>query len=251
LTLALRWQDDPLAWTYLTIHTQSRHEPSQTVSHSPGRPPSALTVVLIEPDPGIRRALAACINSQEGFSSKLTFSNPAEAIREMSSHQVDFIVVNQALAHESGAGYLEELPRIRPGLAVLPYSVFEDSDQLFKATPGGAIGYMLKRTTPSQIFEPIAGATRPLTREQIAAHVRGYFQRLSASLPSGPPSRELARLTPREHEILGLMSKGQLAKEIAYTLGISAWTVHGHVKSIFEKLNVHTRTEAVVKFLQK
>jgi DNA-binding NarL/FixJ family response regulator len=47
------------------------------------------------------------------------------------------------------------------------------------------------------------------------------------------------------------MSKGQLAKEIAYTLGISAWTVHGHVKSIFEKLNVHTRTEAVVKFLQK
>jgi len=62
---------------------------------------------------------------------------------------------------------------------------------------------------------------------------------------------EMAKLTPRENEILTLLAKGDLAKEIANTLGISIWTVHGHVKSIFEKFNVHTRTEAVVKFLQK
>jgi DNA-binding CsgD family transcriptional regulator len=70
-------------------------------------------------------------------------------------------------------------------------------------------------------------------------------------LPAGPSALELARLTPREHEILALLSKGALAKEIADALGISIWTVHGHIKSIFEKLGVHSRTEAVVKFLQK
>lgn len=70
-------------------------------------------------------------------------------------------------------------------------------------------------------------------------------------MPSGPSSLETAGLTPREHEVLALLSKGELAKEIASSLGISIWTVHGHVKNIFEKLGVHTRTEAVVKYLQK
>jgi DNA-binding CsgD family transcriptional regulator len=70
-------------------------------------------------------------------------------------------------------------------------------------------------------------------------------------MPVGPSVLEMAKLTPREHEILVLLAKGYLAKEIADSLGISIWTVHGHAKSIFEKLNVHTRTEAVVKFLQK
>jgi len=70
-------------------------------------------------------------------------------------------------------------------------------------------------------------------------------------MPSGPSALSMAKLTPREHEILALLAKGDLAKEIAESLGISIWTVHGHVKSIFEKLDVHTRTEAVVKFLQK
>jgi len=249
LTLALRWLDDPVAWTYITIHTQPRQAPQSVCDRSAS--PSPLSVVLVEPDAGIRRALVACINSQEGFRCHFAFPRAAEAIRESSVRQLDFALVNHTLVHQPGMVCLDEWHRIKPGFVGILYSVFEDSDQLFKATPGGAMGYLLKRTTPSRIFDPIAGATRPLIREQIAAHVRGYFQRLSASLPAGPPSRELATLTPREHEILGLLSKGQLAKEIADTLGISTWTVHGHVKSIFEKLNVHTRTEAVVKFLQK
>lgn len=77
------------------------------------------------------------------------------------------------------------------------------------------------------------------------------FQHLSALLPSGPPFWEIAKLTPREHEVLAFLSKGDLVKEIADTLGISKWTVQSHVKSIFEKLKVHTRTEAVIKYLRK
>jgi DNA-binding NarL/FixJ family response regulator len=74
---------------------------------------------------------------------------------------------------------------------------------------------------------------------------------LSGSLPAGPPFWKLANLTPREQEILECLSRGDLLKEIADQLGISNWTVQGHVKRIFEKLKVHTRTEAVIKYLQK
>jgi DNA-binding NarL/FixJ family response regulator len=250
LTLALRWLDDPLAWTYVTLHSQPDDD-LPLAAATPAASPSGLEVALIEPDAGISRALAACINRQAGFRCDAAYACAADALREAHHRRLDFVVANSVIAGEPGATCLETLQQIQTGLAGLLYSVFEDSDHLFMATPGGAVGYLLKRTASTQLFEPIAGATRPLTREQIATRVRGYFQRLAASLPAGPPSRELESLTPREREILALLSKGQLAKEIAHTLGISVWTVNGHVKNIFEKLNVHSRTEAVVKFLQK
>ena len=250
LSLAVRWQDNPLAWTYTTIHTRQCSGPLKPVPDQTGRLQER-SVVFIEPDAGIRLALAACANSQEGFRCDTTFAGAAEALREIPRRRVDLAFVNHDLPDEEGVALLDELQRIRPGLTVVSYSVFEDADQLFKSTPGGSVVYMLKRTPPCRVFEPIAELAGPMTREPITSHIRDYFQRLAALLPSGPPSREIARLTPREHDILALLSKGQLAKEIADTLGISIWTVQGHVKSIFEKLNVHTRTEAVVKYLQK
>jgi len=250
LSLALRWQDNPLAWTYTTIHTRQCSGPLKPVPDQAGWPPEH-SVVFIEPDAGIRFALAACANSQEGFRCDATFAGAAEALREIPRRRVDLALANHDLPDEPGVACLAELQRVRPGLAVLSYSVFEDADQLFKSTPGGAVVYMLKRTSPCRIFDPIAELAGRATREQIASHVRKYFQQLSALLPSGPPFWKLAKLTPREHEILALLSKGDLVKEIADTVGISNWTVQGHVKSIFEKLKVHTRTEAVIKYLQK
>ena len=84
----------------------------------------------------------------------------------------------------------------------------------------------------------------------LSSSVRQDGEYVSALLPSGQPFWKLAKLTPREHEILVFLSKGDLVKEIAGTLRISTWTVRGHVKRIFEKLEVHTRTEAVIKYLQ-
>jgi DNA-binding NarL/FixJ family response regulator len=247
LSLAFRWQDNPLAWTYTTIHTCLRGCPPKPAAD---RTPNQ-SVVIIEPDGGIRFALAACINDQEGFSCEATFAGAADALREIGRRRVDLALANHDLPDEPGASCAEELQRAIPNLAVLSYSVFQDADQLFKSTPGGAVVYMLKRTSRSRLLEPIAEMAGPATREQIATHVRHYFQHLSALLPPGPPLWKLAKLTPREHEILAFLSKGALAKEIADTLAISNWTVHGHIKSIFEKLKVHTRTEAVIKYLQK
>jgi DNA-binding NarL/FixJ family response regulator len=250
LTLAFRWLDDPLAWTYTTIHTWKHGDPVPPVGE-PNSKAAAHHVAVIEPDAGIRFALVANVSSQSGFQSCAAYSSMAEALREIPRRKIDLVLINYAMPEQSGAGGLETLQQSKATTLGLAYSVFEDSDRLFQTTPGGAAGYLLKRTPAQRIFDPIADTAGPLTREIVAAKIREYFQRLVAAMPSGPSAVNIAKLTPREHEILALLAKGDLAKEIAESLGISIWTVHGHVKSIFEKLNVHTRTEAVVKFLQK
>jgi DNA-binding NarL/FixJ family response regulator len=250
LTLAFRWLEDPLAWTYTTLHTWTSRDPTPDFA-VPGAKPTLCHVAIVEPDAGIRLALSASAGSQERFCCCAAYSNVAEALREITRRRIDLVITNYAQPDQPGSACLEALQEVKPGLVGVLYSVFEDSDQLFMSTPGGAAGYMLKRTPASRLFDPLAETTGPLTRELIAVKIREYFQRLIAAMPSGPSALEMARLTPREHEILALLAKGHLAKEIADPLGISIWTVHGHVKSIFEKLDVHTRTEAVVKFLQK
>lgn len=250
LALALRWQDNPLAWTYTNIHTcPAGHTPKPARVHA--RPSPERRVALIEPDVGIRRALATCANGQDGFRCDMSFAAPAEAVREISRQRIDIVLANQNVFGASGGDSLDELQRVNCWPVVLPYSVFDDADQLFKSTPGGAVGYMLKRTPPNRLFEPIANLNGLVTRAQIAVQVRGYFQGLVTALPSGLLSQEGANLTPREHQVLALLSKGLLGKEIAEELQISLWTVQGHVKSVFGKLHAHTRTEAVVKYLHK
>jgi DNA-binding NarL/FixJ family response regulator len=162
-------------------------------------------------------------------------------------------LVNGNSTDVTAAEFSSKLRRLAPTLPILFFTIHEDSDQLFKATPGGASGYMLKRTSPERLFEPIVGALEDgvLSADRIALHVRRYFQDLVGSLSILESSPGVARLTHREHDILNLLSKGYLDKEIAEALGISLWTVHGHLKKIYEKLGVHTRTEAAVRYLQK
>ena len=135
----------------------------------------------------------------------------------------------------------------------LLYSVYEDSEELFRTTPGGAGTYLLRRTPPTQFLEPIAGWLKHGRQlgEEMAPAVWQYFKDSVASMPIGGAARQLAHLTQREHEVLGLLSKGHPDKDIADQLGISIYTVHEHVRNIFDKLGAHNRTEAAVKFLQK
>jgi len=176
-----------------------------------------------------------------------------EALRELRSRRFDLILINHILPDRPGRECADQMRTQAPNAASLIYSVYEDSDQLFKATPGGAVGYLLKRTSPRRILEPIAGMAGQgvLSPEQMSNGIRRYFQSMIASLPAGDSVHDLARLTHREQEILSFLSKGFLDKEIADALRISIWTVHGHLKRIFEKLGVHTRTEAAVKYLHK
>jgi DNA-binding NarL/FixJ family response regulator len=140
-----------------------------------------------------------------------------------------------------------------PEVAGVLYSVYDDSEELFRRTPGGAGTYLLRRTRPTEFLEPIAGWLKAgnLVKGGMALAAWQYFKECVASMAIGGAARQLGNLTQREHEVLGLLSKGHPDKEIADALGISIHTVHEHVRNVFEKLGTHNRTEAAVRFLQK
>jgi len=252
VTVAFRWVDVPLAWTYTTIHTL--HRTSEALLIQPLRQGKTIVgVAVTEPDTGLRRALEWCINQMGGLCCVAGFTSAGEALRELRQGQVQLVLVNHSLADRSGATCLEGMKLVAPDVAGLLYSVYEDSEELFRRTPGGAGTYLLRRTGPIQFLEPIRTWLKqePLIGTQMVAAAWQYFKDGVASLPITGISRQVGNLTQREQQVLGLLSKGHPDKEIADQLGISIYTVHEHVRNIFEKLAAHNRTEAAVKFLQK
>ncbi|MEO8425810.1 MAG: response regulator transcription factor [Verrucomicrobiota bacterium] len=252
LTFGFHWAANPLAWTYTTLHTQAGNlpEPTRAGERKSG---SKTNIAMVEGDLGIRNALARCLREQSTDVCVTFLATADEALRELSRQPASLALVNHSLPDMSGNQFLERLIKLAPRLPGIIYSVYEDSDQLFKSTPGGASGYLLKRTSPRQVLEPIADLLSRgiLSSQQISQQVSRYFRNITTCLQAGDEVREMGKLTPREKEILDYLTKGYLDKEIARVLGISVWTVHGHLKNIFEKFQVHTRTEAVVKYLQK
>ncbi len=270
LSVAFRWSDNPLAWTYTTIQTQvdlrgptSDKGGTSSFSHveewvpTTAKPPSPdfrkLKVGIVESDASIRGALSWCINQEEGCCCVAAFANAAAAVAEARRHSIDLFLVSQNLSDKPGIDCLTDLHSLDPKTYALLFSVFEDSEQLFKAAPGGAPCYVFRRTPATRILAPIEAALKAgaRTREQFKKSIQRYFEETVLSSPIHGSANQLSNLTQREHEILGLLSKGHPDKEIADLLRISTWTVHGHLKKIFEKLGAHNRTDAVVKYLNK
>jgi len=147
----------------------------------------------------------------------------------------------------SGIECIRRLKRQQPRVQISMLTVFEDHDRIFQSLTAGASGYLLKQTPPAKLLEAIAELHRggsPMST-QIARRVVEAFQR------PVPSEQTDAKLTPREQEIVRLLAKGYLYKEIAEQLGLSVETVRTHLHRIYEKLHVHTRTEAVMKLYGK
>jgi len=254
LTMAMHWAENPLAWTYATVHTAVQGSRVNVLSRSPDQDHAQqVNVAIMEPDASVRQALARCVNRQAAFLCSATYGSAKDALGEILRSAPNLALVNSSSPDLAAVEFLNKLRRLIPGLPIIFFTTYEDSDQLFKATPGGASGYLLKRTSPERLFEPLIGAPEDvdLSVDRIALRVRRYFQTLVESLSALESAPDKTKLTPREHDILSLLSKGYLDKEIAGALGISLWTVHGHLKKIFNKLGVHTRTEAAIRYLHK
>lgn len=252
LTVALEWCSNPVVWTYFTLHSRPAPEASEPtpVARPRGSP---LPVAVVEPEPGIRHALLTALNQSLEFTGTAGFANASEALSGLDQGRFNLVLVNQSLEGLSGAGFLDRLRVVAPHLPGLIYTTYPDSDRLFAATPGGASGYLLKRSPPDRFLEPLLplSSGESLDQPSLASRARTWFQRVLGAPAPDRSAGELARLTGRELEILALLSKGFVDKEIAQSLRISVWTVHGHAKNIYEKLGVHSRTEAAVKYLQK
>ena len=252
LTIAMHWAENPLAWTYATVHTAVEGPLVNVLSRSTDHA-QQVNVAIMEPDASVRWALARCVNRQAAFVCTATYGSAKDALGEIPGSAANLALVNSSSPDLAAVEFLNKLRRLIPDLPIIFFTTYEDSDQLFKATPGGASGYLLKRTSPERLFEPLIGVLEDeeLSVDRIALHVRRYFQTLVESLSALESAPDRTKLTPREHDILSLLSKGYLDKEIAGALGISLWTVHGHLKKIFNKLGVHTRTEAAIRYLHK
>ena len=247
LIVGFEWCSNPILWTYATIHTMVE-EP-----RGGARPGAAdRRVLIVEEDAGIRRALEWSVN-QQGCIQGAACDSAESFVRTFEVCKPCLVLLNRKLAERLGFGSPGRIAVIRDNVPALTYSLAADGDQLFVSTPGGAEGYLLKRVKPDDLLQPIlqSGPGFPdLAAEELLPRVKAYFKELLQPR-SGAPDSRIGRLTRRESEVLGLLSKGCVDKEIAQALGISAWTVHGHIKNIFERLRVRTRTEAVVRYLEK
>lgn len=250
LIVTFEWCMNPVLWTYTTIHTLVGKHPVAAEDSLPANP-NRQCVLVVELDAGIRRALCWSIDHQPGFG-----SIPCDSVesfdRSLNVHKPRMVLLNRNLAGRAGFKSIGTVAPIRPGVPALTYSVHVDGDQMFVSTPGGAGGYLVKRVKPDRILEPILNVTSrsELMTDDLLLRVKYYFQEL-LQLHTSHDNSAIANLTRREREVLSLLSKGCVDKEIAHAMGISIWTVHGHIKRIFEELKVRTRTEAVVRYLEK
>ena len=206
-----------------------------------------ISVAIVEDDEGIRESLAAFLGRAKGVRCLAVYANAEDALRELKIQTPDVVLMDINLPGMSGVEATRELKRLKPDARILMLTVYEDNKALFDSLKAGACGYLLKRTAPDKIVEAIRESREggmPLT-PRMASKVAAYFQGQDKS------HSEVETLSPRELQTLELLAEGFLYKEIAEKMGISYLTVTQFTKHIYEKLHVHSRTEAVVKFLKR
>jgi DNA-binding NarL/FixJ family response regulator len=205
-----------------------------------------IKVAIVEDDAEIREGLAVLINGSSGYRCVATFPDAEHAIAGLPSHAPDVVLMDIHLPKMSGIDCTEKLKTEHPNLQIMMLTVYEDDDQVFRSLAAGATGYVLKKTPPADLLEAIgsvfAGGS-PMS-DRIARKVVQEFHRVGRS------SKEIENLTDRETEVLSYIAKGYPDKVIAEKLFISSETVRSHIRSVYQKLHVRSRTQAALKFLR-
>ncbi|HEV2455984.1 MAG TPA: response regulator transcription factor [Verrucomicrobiae bacterium] len=206
-----------------------------------------IRVSIIEDDRRVRESLAILINGADNLRCLSTHATGEEALQVISHKPPDVVLMDINLPGMSGIECVRKLKAQLPKLQILMLTMYEDDEKVFQSLVAGASGYLVKRTSPAELLRAIGevytGAS-PMSGK-IARTVVEYFQKLKTDSP------QQQYLSKREEEILNLLAKGYRYKEIADALSIGFETVRSHLKNIYDKLHVHSRTEAVVKYLRK
>lgn len=204
-----------------------------------------IRVAIIEDDRRIRDSLQLLIDGTPELACVGTFASAEAALTRLASAAPDVLLLDVHLPGLSGIQAIARFREILPSVPILMLTVYDDGETVFDALRHGASGFLTKRTAPAALLDAIqqvhAGGA-PMS-PHVARKVVQHFHHL------GPSPRPAENLTTREVEVLSLLAEGRLYKEIAEQLGISLETVRSHLSSIYAKLHVRTRTEAVVKFL--
>jgi DNA-binding NarL/FixJ family response regulator len=214
-------------------------------SNQSGIKPVVIAVSIVEKDALVRDVLTEWLRGANGFKCVGVHANAEAALVALPQEKLSIVLMDINMPGMNG---IECVRRLKPQMMDTQFmmlTVYEDSDHIFKALSSGASGYMLKRTPRAELLAALkdvhAGGS-PMS-SNIARKIVQSFQRFNIVSPA-----DSDKLSPREREVLELVTHGYLYKEIAESLHISVTTVGSHIRHIFEKLHVRTRSQAVAKF---
>jgi DNA-binding NarL/FixJ family response regulator len=203
-----------------------------------------IKVGIVEDNKTLREGFETLINRTSGLQCVCTCSTVAEALRRIPKNQPDVVLMDIQLPDQSGVECTAQVKALLPKVQIIIVTVYEDSERIFQALRAGACGYLLKRAKPERIITAILEAQQggvPMTPE-IARKVIGQFR------DQAEASSEMDNLSAREKEVLQLVMAGMGNKEIADRLGVTIAAIKWHLQHIYDKLHVHSRTEAALKY---
>jgi DNA-binding NarL/FixJ family response regulator len=204
-----------------------------------------ISVAIVEDERDIRECLRFLIDGTAGYTCTGCYRSMEEAHDRLPHQLPDVVLSDIGLPGMNGIEGISILKEKYPDLLILMLTVYDDDDRIFDAMCAGASGYLLKKTPPAKLLECLKEAVNggaPMSPE-VARRVIAQFREMR------PPDRSDYQLTPHELRLLKLFVEGHIYKTAAAELGVSVNTVNFHVRNIYEKLQVHTRSEAVAKAL--
>lgn len=220
---------------------------NQTAKTIPQSVTNDLRVVIIEDQREVREGLSALIQGSLGFACAAAHPNMEEALSKIDRAHPHLVLTDLGLPGMSGVDGIRVLRERFPAIPILALTVYDDDERIFEALCAGASGYLLKNTPPARLLESMREAAdggAPMSPE-VARRVIHLFRAFR------PPERATYRLTQQESELLKLLIEGHHYKTAADQMGISINTVAFHLKNIYGKLHVHSKTEAVAKALRE
>jgi DNA-binding NarL/FixJ family response regulator len=201
----------------------------------------------VEDNDAMRNGLEMILNGSPGFVCGGAFRQAEEALERIPPNPPDVILMDINLPGMSGIEGVVRMRERLPNALILMLTIEADSEVVFRSLEAGASGYLVKNTPPAEILDAIREVHRggsPMSSEIARLVVRSFQRR-------GQSRREQENLTAREQEVLHLVARGYRSKEVAQSLGLSVQTIEAHLRNIYVKLHVRSRTEAVAKFYQR
>lgn len=202
-----------------------------------------IKVIVVEDILDIRESLRIMINGTPGFHCAGAYYSAEEAIEKISNEVPDVVLMDIGLPKMTGIEATRQLKATYPQLLVLMLTIYDDDQRIFASLSAGACGYLLKRTPPARLLEGIQEAVRggsPMTPE-IARRVVELFQQFH------PPAHAVCQLSAHEVRLLKMLAEGHSYRSAASVLGVTPHAVSFHLRNIYEKLHVHSKSEAVAK----
>jgi len=204
-----------------------------------------ISVSIVDDDAGLRDSISQFLKTARGFRCFKTYASAADALKGIPAEHPEVVLMDINMPGVDGIECTRLLKNAAPKSHILMLTVYEDTERIFKALAAGASGYLLKRVAPAKLLDAIRevhSGGSPMSGP-IARKVVEFFQQAPPAKPEAEP------LSGRERQVLQFLAQGYAYKQIGEELGVSMDTTRTYIRRIYEKLHVHSRTAAVVRFM--